>query len=315
MKKYAPLFLLATALVLSLALTGCGDSTLTPIATEDTTVTSTTTASSATEGDAQEVDDADETTTAAQVALPTITETVLVDQDGLKITALELAEDPIWGIELKLLIENNSNQNMNIQCQSLVINNYMMTDLFSASVAAGKKSNEAVTFYSSSLEAAGIETIAEIDVSFYVFDDNYMTLFDTAEIQLPTSAYGTVEQAPMDDGKELLNQNGIRIVGRYVEENSFWGAGVLLYMENNSGQDVMIQCDNMSINGYMVTPYFSSTVNNGRMSMDEISILSTDLEDNGITSIETIELTFQVIDPSTFQTILETGPITFSTAS
>lgn len=37
--------------------------------------------------------------------LPTVEKQVLLDQDGLMITAVELTEDPIWGIGLKLLVE------------------------------------------------------------------------------------------------------------------------------------------------------------------------------------------------------------------
>ena len=84
----------------------------------------------------------------------------------------------------------------------------------------------------------------------------------------------------MDDGEELLNKDGIRIVGRYVDENSFWGAGVLLFVENKRNEDVVIQCDNMSINGFMVSPLFSCDVNSGRMALSDITILSSDLEEN-----------------------------------
>ena len=144
------------------------------------------------------------------------------------------------------------------------------------------------------------------------YGDSYETLFDTDEIELRTSAYGTVEQPAMDDGRELFNQDGIRIIGKYVDEDSFWGAGILLFIENNYGENIMIQCDNMSINGFMVTPFFSSTVHDGRMALDEITIMSGDLEDNNIERIEEIELVFNIIDPDTFQTLFETDPISFT---
>ena len=40
--------------------------------------------------------------------------------------------------------------------------------------------------------------------------------------------------------------------------------------------------DNMSINGYMMTPLFSTTVYDGKKSIDDITIMSSDLEANGI---------------------------------
>lgn len=241
-------------------------------------------------------DGSQQSSTSGQPSVPeetavTIENAVLLDQDGLVITAKELVDDSIWGMGVKVLVENNSEKNLCVQCKSIIVNNYMITDFFSCSVAAGKKSNETIYLSSSGLEAAGITTISDIVISFHVFDtDSYSTLFDTAEIEIKTSAYRTVEQVVMDDGKELFNQDGIRIVGRFVEEDSFWGVGVLLFIENGYGENIIVQCDNMSINGFMVTPYFSCTVNSGRMALSDITIMSSDLEENDIETVEDIEL-------------------------
>lgn len=298
------LFGLTLALILVFSLSACGgSSTQKPITDDESTQTSTVDQSTTQESEST-----------AETTAVTIENTVLLDQDGLIITAKELVDDSIWGMGVKVLIENNTEENLGVQCNSLIVNNYMITDLFSCSVAAGKKANDTIYLSSSGLEAAGITTISDIVISFHVYDsDTYDTLFDTDEIELKTSAYGTVEQPVMDDGKELYNQDGIRIVGKYVDENIFWGAGVLLFIENNYGENITVQCDNMSINGFMVTPYFSCAVNNGRMALDDITIMSSDLEENDITSVDDIELVFKIFNPDTYQTIVETDPITFST--
>ncbi len=300
--KKVMVIILALSLVFSLCACG-GSSTQKPINADDGSQQS----SASGQPSVPEESDAPEKTAV------TIENAVLLDQDGLVITAKELVDDSIWGIGVKVLVENNSEKNLGVQCNSIIVNNYMITDLFSCSVAAGKKSNETIYLSSSGLEAAGITTISDIVISFHVFDsDSYSTLFDTAEIEIKTSAYGTVEQVVMDDGKELFNQDGIRIVGRFVEEDSFWGAGVLLFIENGYGENIIVQCDNMSINGFMVTPYFSCTVNSGRMALSDITIMSSDLEENDIETVEDIELVFKIINPDTYQTIVETEPIAFS---
>lgn len=86
----------------------------------------------------------------------------------------------------------------------------------------------------------------------------------------------------------------------------------MLFIENNHGENIIVQSDNMSINGFMVTPYFYSTVNTGRKALSEITIMSNDLKKNNIDKIENIELNFKILNPNSFQTILETGPIAFS---
>ncbi len=226
-----------------------------------------------------------------------ISEQVLLEQDGLKITAKGLVNDPIWGVGVKLLIENSSDTNLGVGCNALIVNNYMITELFSSNIAAGKKSNETMYISSSGLSASGINKIGQIEVYFHVFNsDTYETLFDADGVTIKTSDYDSMDIKAMDDGKELLNRDGIRIVGKYVDEESFWGAAVLLYIENSTGKNIGISCENMSVNGFMVTPLFSGTVYNGKMAIDDITILSSDLEVNGIQSVDTIELSFHIYD-------------------
>ena len=190
----------------------------------------------------------------------------------------------------------------------------LITDLFSTSVAAGKKSNEVMYMSSSELEAAGISNIGQIEIYFYIYDgDSYETIFDADRVVIQTSEYANMDTENSQDGKELYNENGVRIVGKYVDENSFWGTAVLLYIENTSGENIGVSCDNMSINGFMVTPYFSSTVYDGKKALDDITIMSPDLEQNGIESVDEIEVNFHIYNADSYETITDTGAITFST--
>lgn len=243
----------------------------------------------------------------------TIEEQVLLEQDGIKITAKGITEDSIWGEGIELLIENDSDKNISVGCNALIVNDYMISDLFAQTVATGKKANEVMYMSSSELEAAGITNIGKIEIYFHVYDDDsYDKLFDSDCITILTSQYENMDTTPVDEGQELYNQDGIRIVGKYVDENSFWGTAVLLYMENTTNQNVGISCDNMSINGFMVTPYFSSTIYAGKKAVSPIHILSTDLENSGITSVEELEVNFHIYNEDTYDTVADTGAIAFS---
>ena len=241
-----------------------------------------------------------------------INEQVLVDQDGIKITATEYVTDSIWGDGIKLLVENNSAQDYTIGCDALIVNDYMITDLFSADVAAGKKSNEVMYLSSTELKAAGIDTVGQIEMYFHAYDSNWDNLFQNVYSKLETSEFANMDTTPNDEGQELYNANGVRIVGKTVDENSFWGTAILLYIENTSGQNVGINVDNMSINGYMMTPLFSTTVYDGKKSIDDITIMSSDLEANGITSVDQVELKFHIYNAESYDTIADSDAITFS---
>lgn len=266
---------------------------------------------------ADTTEDANDSDSDAEESSPgtavTIEEQLLVDKDGLVITATEYVTDSIWGDGIKLLLENNSDKDMTVGCNALIVNDYMITDLFSSTVAVGKKANETMHLSNTQLAAAGIENVGKIEIYFHVYDSStYDTLFDAECVTIQTSEYANMDTVPDDAGTELYNQGGIRIVGKTVDENSFWGTAILLYCENNSGKNVGISVEDMSINGFMMNPFFSTTVYDGKKSIDDITIFSSDLEENGIESIDEVELKFHIYDTDSYSTITDTEPITFS---
>jgi len=83
-------------------------------------------------------------------------------------------------------------------------------------------------------------------------------------------------------------------------------------VENNSDKAVTVQVKDVSVNGFMVDPAFSSDVLPGKKAFDTISFLESDLQENNITDITTIELTFDIFDSVEFNTIYESENITIS---
>lgn len=149
---------------------------------------------------------------------------------------------------------------------------------------------------------------------FHIYDsDSWDDLYNSGCITIQTSDYDNMDSTPDDMGQELYNANGIRIVGKEVDEDSFWGMAVLLYIENNSGRNIVVSCDDLSVNDYMMTPLFVSTVYNGKKAIDDITIFSSELEENGITYLERVEFTLQIRDNDTYEMISDTAPIQIST--
>lgn len=266
-----------------------------------------------TETSDESVPDSSENSEGLSDVTVTIDEQVLVEQDGIVVTAMEYVTDSIWGDGIKLLLENNSDKDVTVGCNALIVNDYMISDLFSSTVSTGKKANETLYLSSAQLKAAGIENVGKIEIYFHIYDSStYDTVFDTECVTIQTSEYADMDTMPNDAGTELYNQNGIRIVGKTVDENSFWGTAILLYCENNSGKNVGISVDDMSINGFMMNPFFSATVYDGKKALDDITVFSRDLEENGIEAIEEVELKFHIYDAESYSTIADSEPITFS---
>lgn len=246
----------------------------------------------------------------------TITEQVLLEQDGIKITAKELTEDSFLGPEVGILIENSGEKNVTVQVRNMSVNGIMMEPMFSCDVAAGKSANDGITFMNTELEKAGIEIIQNMEFSFHVFDsESWDTIFDTENIYLATSADGAGEQAVDDAGQLVLEQEGISITIKEVEsEDSFWGTDIYVYIKNESEQNVTVQARSVSINGIMVEPVFSCEVAAGKKAYDTITFLESDLTENGIESIDELELSFSVFNTDSWDTIFDSDNIQVSFA-
>ena len=232
----------------------------------------------------------------------TIDEQVIFDQEGVTITAKEIVEDSIWGQGIKILIENNSNNDITVTADAMAVNGYMITDYLYEDVTSGSKANATMYCLSTELENAGIDSIGEVDVWFKLINPNtYDTIYEQSEPTIiKTSAFDTMDTSLNIDGVEVMNQNGVKAVVQYVDEDSFWGTSVLVYIENNSSDDIYLSSDNMSINGFMVNGYLYSYVKAGYKAFDEITVFESDLEDNDIDSIDSIKLNFSCINANTF---------------
>lgn len=241
----------------------------------------------------------------------TIAETVLIEDKGIRITAKSLDKDSIFGPELKILIENNSDTNVIVQTRDTSVNGYMVSSMISADVAAGKKANDEITFSSSDMERCGIETIADIEVSFYIFtSDGWDTYLDTPPIRIETTVAASYEYAFDDSGLEMYQGNGIRIVGKGIAHDSIFGPSMVLFIENTSEQPITVQSRDTSVNGFMVSAMISENVLPGKRAMADVNFL--DLEDNEIEEIEDIEISFHVFNSDNWDTIVDTEAISVS---
>ena len=242
-----------------------------------------------------------------------IAEQVLWDVDGVKITAKGIDEDSLWGTKINVIVENNSDKDIGISADALIVNDYMINDLTSITVTAGNKPNDSITLFSSELNAAGIEHIGKIEMYLHTFNpETYETLKKSDCITIKTSDYDKMDTDNDINGTILFEKDGVKIVGQYVDEDSFWGSAVLLYVENNSDKNIIVQCDDVAVNGYMVSALLSTNVYAGKKAFDNITLLQSDLEANGIDNIETIETSFKILDEN-FSEISNSGKVKFST--
>jgi len=251
--------------------------------------------------------------TAAPPAEATIQSGVIYDADGVKVTAKSLSLNGLFGPEINVLIENDTDKNLTIQAQNASVNGFMAETIFSADVPAGKKANDTIVFEQGSLEASGIEKMALIEFSLNIFrSDTWDDYANSEMISIPTSIADSYTQPVDKSGTVVLDESGITVIAKGIDYDGWLGPEVVFYIENNTEKNVTVQANSVSVNGFVVNPIFSSDVLSGKKTIDSMTIMDSEMEDNDIKTISEIEFTFNVFDTETYDDILNSGVITLS---
>ena len=240
-----------------------------------------------------------------------IEEAVILDQEGICITAKSIDRSSAFGPTLKLLIENDSPSGITVQARNASVNGYMIETMMSEDVASGKKVNSGLTFSNSGLKTAGITTIADLQFSFHIFDSSsWETIIDSRPIDIKTSAAQDYPYPFDDSGITVYEGNDIRIIAKgLTTDTSLFGPSIKVYIENNRNDAITVQARDVSVNGFMVEAIFSSDIAPGKKCMDTITFMRSDLTENGITDINEVDLYFHIFSAETWNEIVDTQPI------
>lgn len=213
----------------------------------------------------------------AAPAQATIEETVLVDQDGVKITATGLNYTS-YSVELALTLENNTDQELSFLagttgCDCNTVNGYMCGGYLNTDIPAGKKANETISFSSSDLELFGITRIARLEVGFDIQDTGRDSYLRTGPIALETSLaegydptadtyqdsvrggyFNTSSAGSLDYfGDEVLyDQGGVRLLSQALLTNGDGEKALLVELENTTEAPLRVSFEGIAVNGLVI---------------------------------------------------------------
>ena len=110
-------------------------------------------------------------------------EKVLYDKKGLKVTLTGI-DTRYSGAELKVLIENNTSVSYTVQCRDFSINDFSLSEVFSAEVGAGKKAVDSITVYGMDDAGITVDEIKNVELKLHFYDsDKWSNSFDSEMIR------------------------------------------------------------------------------------------------------------------------------------
>ena len=231
---------------------------------------------------------------------------LLLNKRGLAVTATGLVEHGARGTALAVSIENRSETNVTVEIRDACVNGWMMDTTFFAAVDAGQRVEGAILFLASGLERSGIETIAVLEFSFHILNQDRITFLDSGTITVRIPGADAAQSGLDGPGEELYHENGVRIVSRgFDREASVFGPGLVLLIENATDRTITVQARNVSVNGKAAAVTFSGDILAGRRSAAAIILTGFSLEE-----IREMRFYLRVTDRDRQTPLFDTAPFT-----
>lgn len=230
----------------------------------------------------------------------TIEETLIADEDGIKITARELKFENNTP-KLSIYIENNTDKDLSFYSGTMAssmnaVNGYMVNSMYlNCDVTAGKNASDEISLEKDELESYGIHEIEEIQLSIYVVDSDYNDVLSVGPVQIQTSAYANLStetdslKAVAGSGEfynlsntdllfsseeEIYNEDDMKITAAYYIQESGGDYYLFLEVENQSSDVRDIFFKDIAVNNIELTSgrWTSSTVLPGHRALIDMNL-------------------------------------------
>lgn len=236
-------------------------------------------------------------------------EQVIHDEEGVSLTLTGIEYDPINGPTVVFEVGNTGDKEITVQTDSVAVNGYMMTTSMIVTVppAGGERAMLCIPY--TALALAGVDRIAELELSFRITRGDVYDKYDTiAPLVFRTTAADGYTQEYDESGQQVYDKDGVRIILKGLDDSRVFADGEALkvYMVNDTDKAVAVQAERLTVNGYEFTSVMNSDILPGKRAVDILTIFDMDMEEYGIEKIDSVELSFKLLDESSWQVIGET---------
>ena len=234
-----------------------------------------------------------------------ISDVVLFDNDIAAMTIQSGGTDEWGNITFSILCENKTDKALTFNAENLIVNGWYADGSMYQEVAAGKKAVGTLEIWTSDLEMVGIEDPDKVVMPVRVFDEagwwDEVFLVDETFTFYPTGLTEgqiVVPERPSAAGETVLaDTDDFTMIILGSETDEMWGGFALdAYVRNKTDKTVYFSWEDVSVNGYMIDPYFGLNLPAGQQAVSVISFAVNELEDSGIDQVEEIEFTLQVTE-------------------
>ena len=207
------------------------------------------------------------------------------------------------GLRIHVLCENFSDSPLLFTWNNTAVCGVMYEPFWAEEVAAGKKVNSIVDFDTYELEQMGVESPDEITFTLAVTDSE--EFLDGPMVRTGFVIYPTGKTADQVVYPEYVHKNGETVITENdvltfiiesVEDEVSEFYTLNCYLANHTDKNLMVSWDGVSVDSFMVDPFWAASVSAGKQLYTQVSFLRSDLEEQGIEDVSEIEFTLLAYD-------------------
>lgn len=232
-----------------------------------------------------------------------LTDLVLVDSDACSFTVTGTDYNEHLGLQIRVLCENRTDRPLMFTWNNTSVCGFMHDPFWAEEVAPGKAVHSTVGIDTYALEQMGITGIDEVVFTLNIRDsEEFMNepLVNDAFAIYPTGKTPdrvVYPEYPHKDGETVIVSNDVLEFIVESADDELADFYILnCYIANRTGKNLMISWDDVSVNGFMVDPYWAAAVSAGKQAYVQIIFYRSDLEAQDIEVVQDVEFRLLVSD-------------------
>lgn len=227
----------------------------------------------------------------------------LVDNENCTFTVTGTEFNDHLGLQIQVLCENKSDRSLMFSWNNVSVCDFMYDPLWAEEVAAGKKVNTTIGIDTFALEQMNVERVDAITFDLLVQDSE--EFMEAPILNERFTIYPTGKQPDQvvfpeyrhTEGETVIVDNeDVTFIIMNVDDELAEYYTLNCYLANHTDKNLMFFWDDVSVNGFMVNPFWSLSVAAGKQAYTEIIFFRSDLEQQDIEVVQDIEFRLQVSD-------------------
>ncbi len=233
-----------------------------------------------------------QTTTSQQTkqsnVVATVKETVMFENDDIKVTALSLTSNQYYHI-LNLQIDNKTDSDLYVMASRTAVNSFVVEPSMGVDVPANGTANGEFRVYLDDVDAG---VIADIETRFSYTNSNYTMNRKTERVKLETSAAATFDYSYDESGTVLYDAKGIKIICQGFNDDG----NPMIYLSSTGelSEGCCVTVNKIYINGKEGYSDYCEWVFTNTRNFAEMELDDEDRDGNELGEVKSLKVSFRI---------------------